>query len=74
MKSVSVTEFKSRCLDLLDEVQRSRRAIVITRYGKALAKIVPPTSARHVSNPLKGSVLFQGDLISPISLAWHSDS
>lgn len=74
MKTVSVTELRSRCLALLDEVQRTGRAVLITRYGQPVAKIVPPTSARRDINPLKGSVLFQGDLISPISSAWRCNS
>ncbi len=74
MKTVSVTELRSRCLALLDEVQRTRRAVIITRNGKPVAKIVPTTSAHRDINPLKGSVLFQSDLISPISSAWRCNS
>lgn len=75
MKSVSATEFKSRCLALIDEVHRTRHPLRITRHGKPVAEIVPPSAAAgRDSNPLKGSILFQDDLIAPIGVDWDSAS
>jgi len=34
-------EFKAKCLKLLDEVQKQRRQIVITKRGKPVARLVP---------------------------------
>jgi prevent-host-death family protein len=73
MKTVSATEFKSHCLALLDEVHRTRRRLLVTRHGKPIAEIAPhspPNAAR--SNPLKGSILHQDDLVSPIDIRWDS--
>lgn len=73
MKSVSATEFKSRCLALIDEVRRTRHPLQITRHGKPVAEIVPASAAAgRGSNPLEGSILFQDDLISPIAVDWDS--
>jgi prevent-host-death family protein len=73
MKNVTATEFKSRCLALIDEVRRTRHPLRITRHGKPVAEIVPPSeTAGQDSNPLKGSILFQDDLISPIAVDWDS--
>jgi prevent-host-death family protein len=73
MKSVSATEFKSRCLAMIDEVHRTRHPLQITRHGKPVAEIVPPSAATsRGSNPLRGSVLFQDDLIAPIAVDWDS--
>jgi prevent-host-death family protein len=73
MKTVSATEFKSRCLALLDEVQRTRRRLIVTRHGKPVAEIGPyrPESPSQ-ANPLKGSILAQDDLVSPIDISWDS--
>jgi prevent-host-death family protein len=35
-------EFKAKCLKLMDEVARTRRPVVITKRGKAVAQLVPP--------------------------------
>ncbi len=46
MDTVSASEFKSRCLALLDQVARTGRPLAITRHGTVVAKLVPP----HVSD------------------------
>jgi prevent-host-death family protein len=38
---MQASAFKARCLALLDEVARSHRTIVVTKYGKPIAKLVP---------------------------------
>ena len=71
MKSVSASEFKSRCLALIEDVRRTRRPLLVTRHGKPVAEIAPYAPAkRQRGNPLKDSVLFQDDLVSPISVPW----
>jgi prevent-host-death family protein len=71
MKTVSATEFKSRCLALLEEVRRTRRPLLVTRHGVPVAEISPhkpPKGAR--ANPLKDSILYQSDLVSPVAARW----
>ena len=71
MKSVSASEFKSRCLALLEDVRRTRRPLLVTRHGKPVAEIAPHVPAkRRRGNPLKDSVLFQDDLVSPVGVPW----
>src|SRR5579871_223348 len=38
---IAAGQFKAKCLRLLDEVQRQRSEIVITKRGKPVAKLVP---------------------------------
>ena len=72
-KSVPATEFKTRCLALLEEVRETRQPLLVTRHGKPVAEITPyvPKDAAQV-NPLKGSIVSQDDLISPIAERWDS--
>lgn len=73
LKTVSATEFKARCLALLEEVRRTRQSLLVTRHGKPVAEISPHTTAKNADgNPLKGSILSQGDLVSPIDVSWDS--
>lgn len=41
-QTISVTEFKSKCLSLLDGVGKNGGSITVTKRGRPLAKIVPP--------------------------------
>lgn len=38
---IQASAFKARCLALLDEVARSHTSVVVTKYGKPVAKLVP---------------------------------
>jgi prevent-host-death family protein len=72
-KRVPATEFKAHCLALLEEVRETRQALLVTRHGRPVVEICPyvPKDPQH-ANPLRGSIIFQGDLISPIEGTWDS--
>jgi len=38
---MKASTFKARCLALLDEVARSHTSVVVTKYGKPVARLVP---------------------------------
>ena len=64
-------EFKARCLRVLDDVALSRREVVVTKRGKPVAKVVPIASTGAV--PIKGLIVRQGDLVSPVDERWDAD-
>jgi prevent-host-death family protein len=69
-------EFKARCLKLMDEVQATRRPLVITKRGKPVAKLVPVDESearREIFGCMKGTVTIHGDIVSPIELDWHAE-
>jgi len=73
MKFIPAAEFRNRCLALLDEVQRTRRPVTVTRHGRPVARIMPCTSeAGEADNPLRGSVDFEDDLITPVPASWNA--
>jgi prevent-host-death family protein len=75
MKAVPAAEFRNRCLALLDEVQRTRRPFVVTRHGKPVAEVsafVAKSSAAE--NPLRDSIEFEGDLLSPLNERWDANA
>ena len=72
-KSVPATEFKTHCLALLEEVRETRQPLLVTRHGRPLVEIWPYARKDAAqTNPLKGSILYQSDLISPIDEKWDS--
>ena len=71
-KSVTATHFKAHCLRLLEDVRRTRQSLIVTRHGKPVAQIGPPSADDTHVNALKGSVLQQEDLVSPVAGTWDS--
>ncbi len=71
---VTATHFKTHCLKLLENVRRSRQTLLVTRHGKPVAEISPPASRVGSATALKGSILHQGDLVSPVGEKWESAS
>jgi len=69
LQSVPAGQFKAQCLALLDRVAETGEELVVTKRGKPVARLVP------VAPPpgLKGAVVWEGDLISPIGDAWTAE-
>jgi prevent-host-death family protein len=68
MIEVPISQFKAKCLALLEQVRTTREPIRVTRHGKPIAEVVPPTLAVDRSKwigSLKGTVEILGDIISP---------
>jgi prevent-host-death family protein len=67
-KTIPAGAFKARCLAIMDEVQAKRQAIVITKRGKPVAKLVPVEQDKDdifgfYKN--KGKIEIKGDIVSP---------
>ena len=69
MKEIAISEFKAKCLALLDEVQKTRQPIRITRRGRPVADVNPPapTDNRDWIGSMKGKMEILGDIIAPAS-------
>jgi prevent-host-death family protein len=39
MKRVAISEFKAKCLSLIDQVQKTKKPLCITRFGKPVAQV-----------------------------------
>ena len=77
MIEVSATEFKAKCLALLDEVRETGELIVITKHGKPVAQVSPATTGidRYAQETLFGTVEVVGDIIEPVvsADAWEAE-
>jgi prevent-host-death family protein len=68
MIEVAISEFKAKCLALLEQVRRTRQPIRITRHGKPIAEVVPPSLIEDRSawmGSMEGKMEILGDIISP---------
>ncbi len=70
MKTMPAGEFKARCLRVMDDVQLTREAVVITKKGRPVAKLVPagPPSEDFLGK-LSGVMKIVGDVTQPLEEA-----
>ena len=72
---MKASEFKAKCLRLMNEVNENGGEIVITKNGKPVAKL---TAFRERPKTLFGTSLGRmkilGDIISPIDVEWEAQS
>jgi prevent-host-death family protein len=67
MKQIGASDFKARCLAILDEVARTGEPVQVLKRGKVVARLVPALEpdAEHPQSTLAGSVTILGDVLSP---------
>ncbi|MDQ5944747.1 MAG: hypothetical protein QG619_164 [Pseudomonadota bacterium] len=70
--AIGAGDFKARCLKLLDEVAATREPLVITKHGKAVAKLVPVPAEAELFGAMAGSVHQEGDIVSPLDNEWEA--
>jgi prevent-host-death family protein len=67
MKKVSATEFKARCLKLIDQVHDTGKPITITKRGRIVATLNP--AGDEDEKPwlkLRGTIKWMGDPFAPV--------
>jgi prevent-host-death family protein len=70
MDEVSISEFKAKCIGLLDRVNKTKKPIRVTRHGKPVAEVIPVGEVVDRSQliaSMQGSAETLGDIISPAS-------
>ncbi len=71
VRTIKASEFKARCLKLMDEVAESGEEIVITKRGRPVSKLAPYREkpkmpfGRH-----RDKIRIIGDIVSPMPREW----
>ena len=68
MHEIAISEFKAKCLAVLERVRSTKKPIRVTRFGKPVAEVVPPTAVEDRSSwigSMKDSIEIVGDIIWP---------
>jgi len=67
IRTMRAGEFKTRCLKIMDQVQKTREPLVITKRGRPVAKLVPADKhGNDIFGCLKGVIKIVGDIESPV--------
>ena len=74
-RTIEASEFKDRCLKLMDEVADTGEGIVITKNGRPVSCLVPyrerPKTLFGID---RGRLEILGDIVSPIEVEWEAES
>jgi prevent-host-death family protein len=75
LRSIPAGEFKSKCLKIMDMVKETHRPIIITKYGKPVAKLTPinEESPKSLFGAMKGSVAVIEDITKPVDEEWGAE-
>ena len=74
MRTIKASEFKAKCLKLMDAVAQSGEPLVVTKNGRPIAQLSPISRERRSIWGLhKGQMEILGDIISPIDVEWEAD-
>jgi prevent-host-death family protein len=68
VEEVAISKFKATCLAVIERVRKTRQPVRITRFGKPLAEVVPPSTPDRPQTwlgSLAGTGTITGDIVSP---------
>ncbi len=73
MITYKASEFKSKCLKIMDQVAETGEGVLITKRGVPVAELVP---LRNVPETIfgvdKGSIRILGEILAPIDVEWEA--
>ena len=73
-RTMKASEFKAKCLKLMDEVADGGGEIVITKNGKPVAKLAPYREKKHAPFSRDGDIVqIHGDIVSPMPAEWFGE-
>lgn len=74
MRTIKASEFKTKCLKIMDEVEATGEPVIITKHGRAVARLsAEPARRRSLFGRHKGQIEILGDIISPIDEVWEAE-
>jgi prevent-host-death family protein len=69
---MSATEFKAKCLAVLDEVDKNGSTIIVTKRGRPVATVqrAPKKRWKSLEGTWAGKVEIVGDIMAPMTHLW----
>ncbi len=74
-RTIKASEFKAKCLKLMDEVADSGEEIVITKNGRPISKLAPyREKPKTLFGIDRGRIEIVGDIGEPIDVEWEAET
>ena len=72
-RTIKASEFKAKCLKLMDEVAETGDELIVSKNGRPVARLVPyrrkPKSLFGID---KGKIEILGDIVEPLDIEWEA--
>ena len=66
-RTMPAGQFKIHCLSVIDEVHDRHEEVIITKYGKPMARLIPLNNTpESIFGFMRGQGRIVGDIVSPI--------
>ena len=73
-RTIKASEFKAKCLRLMDEVAETGKEIVITKNGRPVSRLLPfRTTPKSFFGLDRGRIQILDDIVSPMPAEWFDD-
>jgi prevent-host-death family protein len=73
-RTIKASEFKAKCLQLMDEVAETGDTIVVTKNGQPVAQLGPVVSrATTLAGAHRGQITIRGDILAPVDEVWEAE-
>jgi len=74
MKTIKASEFKAKCLSLMDDVARTGEEIVVTKNGRPVSRLVPVINRpKEIYGLHRGMWEMKDELVDPAEENWKGD-
>ena len=74
-RTIKASEFKAKCLKLMDEVAESGGEIIITKHGRPVSRLSPYTDKlKTLFGRDKGMIEIHGDIVEPMPAEWFENA
>jgi prevent-host-death family protein len=68
MEEIAISSFKATCLSVLERVRKTGKPVLVTRFGKPVAEVIPPPPPKPSASwlgAMAGTGRIAGDTVSP---------
>jgi len=74
MRRIKASEFKAKCLKLMDEVAKTGEPIIITKNGQPVSQLIPyRRKPKTLFGATADALTLHGDVVSPTGVEWEAN-
>ena len=71
VRTIKASEFKAKCLQLMDEVAASGEEIVVTKHGRPVSRVIPYRQKSTLTfGRNRGLFEIHADIVEPMPAEW----
>ena len=74
-RTIKASEFKAKCLKIMDEVAESGEEIVITKHGRPVSRLMPyREKPKSMFGRDRDIIEIHGDIVEPLDVEWEAET